>query len=304
MTLVVSIQRSLDLIEGRLTAPVTMQALARRAGLSQWHFQRTFAALVGEAAGAYLRRRRLTEAARRLRGSKDSILEVALDFQFESHEAFTRAFRAQFLYTPSAWRRGRGALNKPFEPIHLTGQNLRPHLPRMTLTPDIITVPAATYVGLQAPFIMVISPDANNLSVIPQMWSDLMARRAEMPPIDVNNWSTFGLCQSPEQAGVKRTHPDEAIYLASFSVPADFKVPKGMTACSVPENTYARFTHRGFLNRVGETYSYIYGTWLASKVQQRGNGPDIERYDKRFNPHLDQSEFEILIPMVKAPQKA
>ena len=299
MTLVASIQRSLDLIEGRLTAPVTMEALARQAGLSQWHFQRTFGALVGEGAGAYLRRRRLTEAARRLRGGKDSILEVALDFQFESHEAFTRAFRTEYLYTPSAWRRGRGALNKPVEAVRLTGQNIRPHLPRMNLTPDIITLPAATYVGLQAPFIMVISPDANNLAVIPQLWGDLMARRSELPPIDVNNWATFGLAQSPEQARLTRTHPDEAVYLASFSVPPDFKVPQGMVAWSVPENTYARFTHRGFLNRVGETYSAIYGKWLGSDGRQRGSGPDIERYDKRFNPHLDQSEFEILIPVGK-----
>src|ERR1043166_651970 len=69
-----AIQRALDLIEERLREPLRLADLARNVGMSLWHFQRTFSAMVGQPAGSYIRRRRLAEAARCLRATARTIL--------------------------------------------------------------------------------------------------------------------------------------------------------------------------------------------------------------------------------------
>ena len=53
----------------------------------------------------YLRRRKLAFALKEVRDSEKGILEIALDYGFSSHEAFTRAFKNLYGITPSDYRR-------------------------------------------------------------------------------------------------------------------------------------------------------------------------------------------------------
>src|SRR5512144_3130107 len=94
--------RAIDHIEERLHQPVTLAEAAACAGLSAPHFSRLFRALTGEPFGAYLRRRRLTVAAERLSrpGGAPPLIELAFECQYDSQEAFTRAFGV----TPGAYR--------------------------------------------------------------------------------------------------------------------------------------------------------------------------------------------------------
>lgn len=64
--------------------------------------------MTGETPGAHQRRLRLDRAAWRLLTSRATILEIALAMNWENHETFTRAFRARFAVTPSAFRKSRG----------------------------------------------------------------------------------------------------------------------------------------------------------------------------------------------------
>ncbi len=67
------------------------------AHFSPFHFHRLFAAWTGETLGDYLRRRRVEQAALRLRSQpRLSVLEAALGVGFGSGEAFARAFRQHF----------------------------------------------------------------------------------------------------------------------------------------------------------------------------------------------------------------
>lgn len=63
---------------------------------------------MGETPGAHQRRVRLDRGAWLLLNSQATVLEIALETGWESHETFTRAFRAQFGVTPSALRKNRG----------------------------------------------------------------------------------------------------------------------------------------------------------------------------------------------------
>jgi AraC family transcriptional regulator len=79
--------------------------LAREAGASTSTFQRAFSRIVGESPKQYTRRLQLERAALALLGSDASVLDVALDAGFESHEGFTRVFSRHFGTAPSEFRK-------------------------------------------------------------------------------------------------------------------------------------------------------------------------------------------------------
>jgi AraC family transcriptional regulator len=84
---------------------VTGEQLARRAYLSRFHFDRLVAASLGEPPAAFRRRILLERAAHRLTTSTHTVLDIALDADFSSPEAFTRAFSRAFGTSPSRFRR-------------------------------------------------------------------------------------------------------------------------------------------------------------------------------------------------------
>src|SRR6202162_6655330 len=97
-------QKALWFIESHLADQLTLDEIAGVAGISRFHLVRAFAAATGLSVMRYLRARRLTEAARALAAGAPDILALALDADYGSHEAFTRAFRDHFGMTPEAVR--------------------------------------------------------------------------------------------------------------------------------------------------------------------------------------------------------
>jgi AraC family transcriptional regulator len=92
-------------IERHADADLTLDALARRAELSPYHFLRTFERVTGATPHQYLLRARLREAAARLVSDPAKVLDVALDCGFGDVSNFNRAFRMEFGVAPRAFRR-------------------------------------------------------------------------------------------------------------------------------------------------------------------------------------------------------
>jgi AraC family transcriptional regulator len=90
-------------IDEHLGKPLDLTTLAEVAHFSSFHFHRLFFAWMGETFGDYLRRRRVEVAAMRLAAQpRTKILSIALSVGFGSAEAFTRAFKSRFGYSPTA----------------------------------------------------------------------------------------------------------------------------------------------------------------------------------------------------------
>lgn len=100
-----AIQRMQDYIEKNINKPITLYELSRCAGYSPFHCARIFKKLIGKSLFEYIRALRLTHAALKLRDEKVKIVDVALDFVFDSHEGFTRAFTKEFGITPLKYRK-------------------------------------------------------------------------------------------------------------------------------------------------------------------------------------------------------
>ena len=91
-------------IRDHIHEPLDRETLAAIAGFSIPHFHRVFRAQVGESAASYVRRLRMERAGRKLRMGAVDITEVALAAGYDSHAAFSKAFKQQFGLSPSEFR--------------------------------------------------------------------------------------------------------------------------------------------------------------------------------------------------------
>jgi len=98
------IQDVIRYIGEHIQEPLDRETLASVAGFSIPHFHRVFTAHVGESAISYVRRLRLERAARKLRMGAVDITEVALAAGYDSHAAFSKAFKQQFEVSPREFR--------------------------------------------------------------------------------------------------------------------------------------------------------------------------------------------------------
>ena len=122
------------------------------------------------------------------------------------------------------------------------------------------------------------------------MWGVFNQRMAELPPYDRE--ACYGLCFAHVPGAAK----GEFEYIAAYEVDDDSNIPEGMVYREVPKYKYAVFTHHGMLDTLGQTYEYIYNTWLPqSDLKVHPDKFDMEVYDNDFIPNSDESKFYIYV---------
>lgn len=130
-------------IEKNLEQPLSIDHVAQKSGYSKWHLQRMFKKVTGQELGTYIRHRRLTHAALALKITSKPILEIAVQYRFDSQQTFTRSFKNQFAVTPASYRR-----NEFWDPAGLTPPIKldKANLPQ--IEPYFITLPEEKFWGI------------------------------------------------------------------------------------------------------------------------------------------------------------
>ena len=105
MTYNKEIQTALNFIEANLCEDISLDSIANAVKFSKFYFHRTFQREVGIPLYDYIRKRRLASASALLLNTDMSVLEIAVNFQFESQEAFTRAFKDIYQLPPGRYRK-------------------------------------------------------------------------------------------------------------------------------------------------------------------------------------------------------
>ncbi len=285
------LQRAIIYIEEHLGENITVEEVAHEAGYSYYHLTRQFQAVLGESIGSYLKRRRLSEAAKRLVYSEQRILDIALECGFESGEAFSRAFKAVYRMSPSVYRKNRLDLivsNK--EP--LSTELIRHRASSITVHPKVVELPDLKAAGMRGQTTL-----RNN--VVPQLWGRFMSVVDQVPHQKPGGMG-LGICEASGENYSLSVMNDDALFtevvgveVDSFDGLPDLFVPK-----TVKGGRYAVFTHRGSLAMLRKTFDYIWGTWVFNTKEVLDEREDFESYDERFLgfDHPD-SEMDIYIPI-------
>lgn len=92
-----------EYIKNNLKKHMILYEIACFAGYSPWHISKLFKKYTGKTIFEYIRSLRLSRAALDLRDNQGPVLDVALDFIFDTHEGFTRAFSKEFGITPKKY---------------------------------------------------------------------------------------------------------------------------------------------------------------------------------------------------------
>lgn len=279
------IQSAIDYIESLLTSEINLEDVADQACFSLYHFHKIFHAITQNSIKEYIRKRRLTEAAYELVNTDRRIIEIAFDYQYQSQEAFTRAFKKMFGTTPRKYREKKEhyvLLQKK----KLTESRLKHLNGGIALEPKIMNKDEFKIIGMKY-------YGANQNNEIPNLWGDFSTRITEIQN-RVNSGVTMGLCEYVPNL----TDESKFSYIACVEVDALVEIPDGMVGKIVSTNQYAVFTHKGPAKKLGETYEYIYGNWLLKSDYEPIEAHDFELYDQRFTDD-ENSEMEIFIPIRK-----
>lgn len=106
-----SIQRAIDFIEDNIYNDLKLETIAEQVYLSPFHFQRLFSLVCGITIGEYIRNRRLTLAGIEVESTNTRIIDIALKYQYESPESFSRAFARFHGVSPMAARSQKGHIH-------------------------------------------------------------------------------------------------------------------------------------------------------------------------------------------------
>lgn len=94
---------SLKFIETNINDSITAEDIAKNAGYSVYYFSRVFKKQMGLSVMEYVKERRLIKASEEISNGK-KIIDVALDYGYQSHSGFTKAFKNRFGFSPALLR--------------------------------------------------------------------------------------------------------------------------------------------------------------------------------------------------------
>lgn len=275
-------QRALWYIESHLAEPMTLDEIAAISGVSRFHIVRAFAAATGLPVMRYVRARRLTEAARSLANGAPDILSLALEADYGSHEAFTRAFRDQFGTTPEAVRAATCLDKLKLQEPMLMDSTMLDHLvpPRFETAKAFLVAGPAERIS------------CDNGAAIPGLWHRFHQEVADIPARIGQGKSqvAYGVCCNGDDSG-------NFDYIAGAEV-ADFSdLPRRFGRIRISEQRYAVFTHTEHVASIRRTVNTIWNQWLPASGLKAADAPNFERYDEKFDPATGNGGFEIWIPV-------
>jgi AraC family transcriptional regulator len=271
-------QRALWFIESHLAEELTLDEIAGVAGISRFHMVRAFAAATGFSVMRYVRARRLSEAARALADGAPDILNLALDADYGSHEAFTRAFRDHFGVTPEAVRAATRFDNLRLqEPIQMDST-----LTDNLLAPRFETGKPLLVAGLAGRY------SSENGAGIPGQWQRFQQCIANIP--DRIGKVAYGVCCNGDDTG-------NFDYISGVEVSDFSDLPREFSRVRIPEQRYVVFTHRDHISTIRRTVNTIWNHWLPASGQKAADAPNFERYDENFDPLTGDGGLEIWVPI-------
>lgn len=285
------IQASIDYIEDHLKEDLTAEALAGIAGFSPYHYSRLFHAYVGKPVMEYIRCRRLAYSVVDLVQGK-RIIDIALEYGFETHNGFGKAFRKVYGCSPERYRlHGSGQIPLRVDLSLLVQYDLRGAI---VMEPQIVEKPAFKIAGYE---LKTTTRDGLSNQEIPAFWGNVEHLSFLHNQLHSVGAAELGMCFPADPV------TGDFSYIIAVEV-SDFDgVPADLFTAEVPEAVYAVFTtpaNDGEENigpAIEGSWNYIHQTWLPNSGYEIAEGKsDFEWYPCSDKPG---DKVKIYIPVVK-----
>jgi AraC family transcriptional regulator len=275
------IQDTVEFIEDHLQGELRIEDIAAKSFFSVFHFQRLFRAMSGFSVYEYIRKRRLSEAAALLRESDKTILEIAVTYQYGSHEAFTRAFMNCYQVSPGRYRKSGMPIVRRSK-INFLERSDEGEIIMQINKPEIIHLTPIKIIGVAYKF------------------------REGDDPFDVCHgfYRDFGEHEYFTRIP-GRAHPAISYGISngdSFIVGEeveniDTPIEDGFIRFEIPAGKYAVFSVIDSVTAVQETIKYIYRTWLPNANYALRQAPYFEVTDVCDCIYPDRMNMKIYIPI-------
>ena len=268
-------RRAVEDIAARLDEVIDLPSLARTAALSPLHFHHVFRGMVGETPLELHRRLRLERAADQLATTATAVTTVAFAAGYETHESFTRAFRRAYAASPSELRdrvhAARAGCERPPNLELPARAGIHYHRTDLLLQGDLtmhatietlneMTVAAVHHIG---PY-----------SQISEAFGKLgpIAGRAGL--FDLPDVKMVGVYyDDPEAKPAAELRSD-----AGLVVPTGTAIPDGLATVTIAAGRYAKTIHKGPYDRLGDSWSQLFGVWIPQHGHRIGPGVSFEVY--------------------------
>ena len=294
-----TIQLALDDIDKRINENIRVDELARTANYSIYHFCRIFMLMTGTPVMAYVTRRKLEFALFDLSQGR-KIIDVAMDYGFETHAGFTKAFKKCFGYSPSLYRLH--ALASP--PDRPTVKSVKLKHGGINMQVQIKEIKPFKVIGVISRHSL---PNVKRSADIPAFWNTIsldygnhLSRLYETFTPVIHG--EYGFCFDVDE------NTGEFTYLLGVMLDDsanDAKTQPDMRKIEMPGGLYAVFTtpqvpEEQYTNAIADTWTEILTHWLPeSPYQYDDTRMDFEAYDERDHAwlHNNTAQMDIYVPL-------
>jgi AraC family transcriptional regulator len=263
--------RVLAHVQQHLDETLGLEDLSQVACFSPYHFHRIFRGMIGESVKEYVRRLRLERAAFRLRQGVAPVIGIALEAGYESHAAFTRAFRAAYGVAPSRFRACPGVSIPRTAPsgIHYGELFARQHFKAQPFRIHRMKVTIQNIPPLRLAFLRHVGPYAE----VGKAWEQLLTVLGQDGVLG-GDTQFIGICHDDPEA----TPPEKIRYDACVTVDAAYRPPEPIGLQITEGGDYAVTTHFGPYAKLGKTYVQLLGQWLPRSGRTLRAAPCFEVY--------------------------
>ena len=288
------VQRTIERIAAHLDEALDLHSLAAAANLPPHHFHRVFRGMTGETPAELARRLRLERAAWQLRSSRDPVTRIAFDAGFDTHESFTRAFRSHFDTSPSGFRsRAYPRTELPTAcGVHYTGPGRVSAFVARLPGAHTMDVTITAMPELRLGTVRHIGP----YNQIPVAFAALGARLGPAAgTLMLAGARMLAIYHDdPELVPLDQLRSDAAV-----SVPDGMAIPEGLVEQRLAAGRYARTTHVGPYEALGDAWLRLLGEWLPQSGERMANSECYELYvnDPSTTPKAEL-KTELYVPLV------
>ncbi len=293
-----AVQTALGRVVANLDEALDLGLLARAAALSPFHFHRIFRGMIGETPLELQRRLRLERAAFQLFAPDAAVTTIAFSAGYESHEAFTRAFRAAYGCSPSEYRQARRAerascVRAP--QIEIAARCSIHFRPEGSREPFIIDQGAAMNVTIkQMPELR--TATVHHVGAYSRI-SDAFARLGALAgPAGLITGKPTMLAiyhDDPETTPESELSSDAALVVAESS-----PIPKGLGEQRLAAGRYACASYVGPYEQLGDAWARFMGQWLPQSGERLTDGTSFEIYlNTPMDVPKEELQTELYIPL-------